>query len=486
MENLIITDSNVLAFYKENPHLDINHMNHIFIDILKQLSTNLSSKIDNAMTSQILTIVSDLKGELYKLNADISTKLLQLNDAKKDYINDMRLMFSHSELSTHEKINHILEKSNDALLTKTTLLMNDIIPKSNDKNYASIESCFKQFFQTIAEDTKALLKMNGGDKSDEIIENLDTQIQKMFSNIQTSLFNAIQSSESRTFGNIQQIHENMIVQKQVQENLSIELSAFLNKYKSNSSVKGNVSECELFSLLQKIVPQDFLVNCSSEACSCDIRLTRKDKRLSNILFENKDYTSSVTTDQVEKFERDLKIQQCHGIFVSQNSPIVYKENFHIDIIGNLIHLYIPNAGYDVEKIKLAINVVDSLAEKLNLSKSDASTDGGFEISMTQFENLKNEYCEFANKKSEMLDLIRSITKQLTDKLDAIEVPVLKKMTVGDTETKNLGTVCSLCNKFNAKNKASLGAHMKSCKLLNGDKKDTPPPNAVLFVPTNKK
>ena len=64
MENLTITDPTVLTFYKENPHLDINHMNHIFIDILKQLSTNLSSKIDNAMTSQILTIVSDLKGEL--------------------------------------------------------------------------------------------------------------------------------------------------------------------------------------------------------------------------------------------------------------------------------------------------------------------------------------------------------------------------------------------------------------------------------------
>lgn len=483
MENLTITDPTVLTFYKENPHLDINNMNHIFIDILKQLSTNLSSRIDNAMTSQILTIVSDLKGELYRLNADISTKLLQLNDAKKDYMNDMKLMFSHSELSTQEKINHILEKSNDALLAKTTVLINEIIPKSNDKNYASIESCFKQFFQTIAEDTKQLLKMASGDKSDDIIENIDIHIQKMFSNIQSSLFNAIQSSESRTFNNIQQIHENMILQKQVQESLSAELSTFLNKYKSNSSVKGNVSECELFSLLQKIVPQDFLVNCSAEACSCDIRLTRKDKRLPNILFENKDYTSSVTTEQVEKFERDLKIQRCHGIFVSQNSPIVYKENFHIDIIDNLIHLYIPNAGYDIEKIKLAINVVDSLSEKLNLAHSNS--DEGFEISMTQFENLKNEYCEFANKKSDMLDLIRSITKQLTDKLDAIEVPVLKKMTVGDTETKNLGIICSLCNKFNAKNKASLGAHMKHCRLVNGEKKDAPPSNPVLFVPTKR-
>jgi len=486
MENLTITDPTVLTFYKENPQLDINHMNHIFIDILKQLSTNLSSKIDNAMTSQILTIVSDLKGELYKLNADISTKLLQLNDAKKDYMNDMKHMFSHSELSTQEKIHHILEKSNDALLAKTTVLMNDIIPKSNDKNYASIESCFKQFFSTIAEDTKALLKMNGGDKSDEIVENLDIHIQKMFSNIQTSLFNAIQSSESRTFNNIQQIHENMILQKQIQESLSVELSTFLNKYKSNSSVKGSVSECELFSLLQKIVPQDFLVNCSTEACSCDIRLTRKDRRLPNILFENKDYTSSVTTEQVEKFERDLKIQRCHGIFVSQNSPIVYKDNFHIDIIDNLIHLYIPNAGYDIEKIKLAIHVVDSLAEKLNLAHTEATNDDSFEISITQFENLKNEYCVFANKKSDMLDLIKSITKQLTDKLEEIEVPVLKKMTVGDTETKNLGRVCSLCNKFNAKNKASLAAHMKHCKNVHSEKKETPPANAVLFVSTNKK
>ena len=481
MDSLTITDATVLAFYKENPQLDINHMNHIFIDILKQLSTNLSSKIDNAMTSQILTIVSDLKGELYKLNADISTKLLQLNDAKKDYINDIKLLFSHSELSTQEKINHILEKSNDALLAKTTVLMNDIIPKSNDKNYASIETCFKQFFTTIAEDTKTLLKMNGG--SDEIFENLDVQIQKMFSNIQASLFNAIQSSESRTFNNIQQIHENMILQKQIQEGLATELSTFLNKYKSNSSVKGSVSESELFSLLQKIVPQDYLVDCSTTPCSCDIRLNRKDKQLPTILFENKDYTTSVSTEQVEKFERDLKQQKCHGIFVSQNSPIVYKENFHIDIIGNLIHLYIPNARYDIEKIKLAINVVDSLAEKLNLHILNNDNDEIYELSVENFESIKSEYCSFIKKKCEMIDFIQSITKQLTDKLESIEFPVLKKLTIGDTETKNLGIVCTLCNKFNAKNKASLGAHMKHCRLVNAAKT---PPNAVLFVPTNKK
>lgn len=468
MESITISDKKIISFYKENPQLDINMMNHIFIDILKQLSTNLTSKMDNTMTSQILSIVSDLKGELYKINSDISTKLLQLNDAKKDYINDIKTLFSHSELSTQEKINHILEKSNDTLLAKTTVLMNEIIPKSHDKNYSSIETCIKQFFTTITEDTKLLLKMNSGDNSNGLIENIDKNINKMFSNIQQSLFNSIQSSESRTTSNIQQINDNILLQKKVQENLSGELNTFLNKYKSNSSVKGAISECELYSLLQKILPHDFLVNCSSEACACDIRLTRKDKRLPNILFENKDYSVSVNTDEIEKFERDLKLQRCHGIFISQNSPIAYKENFHIDIINNIIHLYIPNANYDIEKIKLAINIVDSLSEKLNLIVLDPDEEI-YEISIDDFENLKKEYCEFANKKIEMMDLIKMITKQLVDKLEGIQLPILKKLTVGNTETKNMGIICSLCNKFNAKNKASLGAHIKHCRLVNEDK-----------------
>ena len=178
MENIIIKDKKIIAFYNENPHLDIENINHIFIDILKQLSTNLSSKMDNTMTSQILSIVSDLKGELYKINADISTKLLQMNDAKKEYINDIKTLFSHAELSTQEKINHILEKSNDTLLAKTTLLMSDIIPKSHEKNYGNIENCIKRFFNTITEDTKQLLKMNGVDKSGDLVENIDKNIGK--------------------------------------------------------------------------------------------------------------------------------------------------------------------------------------------------------------------------------------------------------------------------------------------------------------------
>ena len=477
MENLIITDKTVITFYKENPHLDVNSINHIFIDILKQLSTNLSSKIDSTMTTQILSIVSELKGELYKLNSDISTKLLKMNEVKRDYMNDIKELLSHSELSTHDKINNILDKSNEALLNKTTLLMSEIIPKSNDKNYASIEGCIKQFFGNISEDTKALLKMNSGDKSEGLMDDIDKNINKMFSNIQTCLFNAIQASEARTSSSIQQIHENIVNQKKIQESLSGELVVFLNKYKNNSSIKGAVSENELYSLLQHAFPIDYVRNTSAETASCDFCLTRKDKTLPTIYFENKDYTATVDSSEVEKFQRDLKERKSHGIFISQHSPIVFKSNFQIDFIENRIHLYIPNAEYDMEKIKLAVSLIDSLSIKLNLMITEAD-DECYELSLDDYDSLKQEYLDFAQKKLDMLEFIKTITRQLITKLEAIEMPTFKKVTIGNTTATNSGYVCDICHTFYGKNKGSLAAHQKACRSKHSESS-----TANIFVKT---
>jgi hypothetical protein len=51
--------------------------------------------------------------------ADIITKL---HDSKKEYIEDVKLLLANSEFSNQEKINHLFDKSNDNLLSKTTLL----------------------------------------------------------------------------------------------------------------------------------------------------------------------------------------------------------------------------------------------------------------------------------------------------------------------------------------------------------------------------
>jgi hypothetical protein len=127
------------------------------------------------------------------------------------------------------------------------------------------------------------------------------------------------------------------------------LNIFLNKYKYNSTIKGSVSESELYSILQKIFHSDEIIDCRGETASCDYEVRRLNDKKPTILFENKDYSRSTTTDEVLKFQRDLKNRNHHGIMISQNSPITFKELFQIDIIDGLIHLYLPNLQYNEEK-----------------------------------------------------------------------------------------------------------------------------------------
>jgi hypothetical protein len=265
--------------------------------------------------------------------------------------------------STNEKlystIYSTIEKNNDHLLSKIKTTIDEIIPKSQENSYLQIEGCIKNSFSMISQDTKNLLDIAKTNKDDTIIknfiDNIDTHLTQMFSTIQQPIFNSIKTSEERTTNGLQQIKENMILQHSIQETLKNEMQDFLNKYKNSSQFKGNVAEIELQHMLLSIMPSDEIVRVSNDTATCDLKVNRKDNSKPNILFESKNYTNrSVTTAEVKKFERDVQLQNIHGIFISQESPITFKENFQIDIINGLIHVYIPNANYQVEKIKIAI------------------------------------------------------------------------------------------------------------------------------------
>jgi len=193
-ENIIVSDPTILSFYKSNPNLDFISMNHIFIDILKSLSTNLSSTITSTINSKILNLVNDIHSNL---KTDI---ILKLHEFKKEYIEDVKSILSNNTLSTHEKINNIIERNNDSLLAKTTLIVNDVIPKSQDKNYIQIENCIKSFCQTISQDTTKILEMTNKDenKIHSVVENIEIKMNSLFSTIQQPIFSYIKSSEDRT------------------------------------------------------------------------------------------------------------------------------------------------------------------------------------------------------------------------------------------------------------------------------------------------
>ena len=457
-----ITDETILAFYRENNNLDFVAMNHIFIDILKSLSSNLSSTINNTINSKVLSMVTDIHTNLNSIKSDV---IIKLGESKKEYIEDIKTILQNNSLTTNKEISSLIERNNDNLLAKTTLIVNDVIPKSQDKNYIQIENCIKSFCSAITHDTNKLLELTNKDDSraDSIIKDIESQFSKMIVTIQQPIFSFIQSSEERTNLGIQNVKDNLITQQTVSQKLNSELNDFLNKYKNNSSSKGNISEAELYYMLQSLMPSDEIIKVNSDTATCDLKVIRMDKNKPSILFENKDYSRSATTDEVKKFERDLQTQKLHGIFISQKSPITYKNNFQIDIINGIIHIYIPNAEYDTNKIKIAIDVIDSLAIKLKLIEN--SNDDDYYINKEDMEDIIEEYKNFVTQKLQMIDTIKLLTKQLIDKLEDIQLPKLKKlfMKFGNIENDN-DFKCTICNAWAGKSKSSLGAHIRSCKL----------------------
>jgi hypothetical protein len=87
MENnsITITDETIVSYYRENPNINIVTMNHIFIDILKNLSINLSNTVNSTINSKILSIVSDIDKNINTFKSDIIMNFNEkLNQTKKE------------------------------------------------------------------------------------------------------------------------------------------------------------------------------------------------------------------------------------------------------------------------------------------------------------------------------------------------------------------------------------------------------------------
>jgi hypothetical protein len=129
----------------------------------------------------------------------------------------------------------------------------------------------------------------------------------------------------------------------------------------------------------------------------------------------------------------------------------------------LIHIYIPNAKYDVEQLKTAIDIIDNLSSKLQLIQN-ANQNNSYSIEQTDIDELADEYRIFGIHKITMQETIKTMNKQLLENLEEIQFPKIKKilMKFGNIENDN-DFKCIYCNIWSGKNRASLAAHTRNCK-----------------------
>lgn len=508
-KSITITNAKIVDFYVQNPHLDCEQMNLLFIDILNSLSTDLTKTIENSKFGELRQAIGNLKEEVHTI--------------KKEYTQEVQSALKTNSLESIDKVTSMLERNTSSLMDKTSNMLNEIIPKAQYGQQKHVEAVMKEFHDSISADTKRLLETNNTEErnADKLIEGLDNRFANLINQIQQPLLTSISATEERIKGDlrlqepllnfinateekmirdgesiqkiensindkIDQVHEPLmkfiaareermktelgsmrestIIQAKEQEKMAKEVAEFLNKYKNSTTTKGAISENMLYEILQNIFPCDEIVDCRSMTASGDFIVNRQDTTLPSILIENKDYKANVDTREVTKFERDVRERKCHGVFLSQSSPITFKGLYQIDIIDGLIHVYVPNAGFNKDKIQIAVQIIDHLSPALVASKGEHK-DTDTMVSLDEIERIAEEYRKFSTKRAEMIDFIKNTHNTMLSNMEEFVLPSLQSLLVSiGKAVPDDPLTCKYCRCFKGKSKASLAAHVKRCKF----------------------
>jgi len=181
------------------------------------------------------------------------------------------------------------------------------------------------------------------------------------------------------------------------------------KTEENSSIKGKNSENAMLQNLNILFPKNVIEDTHKEPGKGDFIMT--DMEDVKILLENKDYKLSVPKKEIDKFERDIIINPdiVAGIFMSNKSGISKKNDFQIDIIQNKPVCYLHYTDKNIDKIKIAYDVIKAVINSgIDLSNKET------------IDNLNKLSSEIKKKMTKCRTLIEKFSKNMLETILDIE------------------------------------------------------------------
>lgn len=473
---ITITNNKIIKYFNEHKEIDPENSFLLFIEILEKFGDNIFENMSSSLNKQILEglnentrALTNLQENVNKMNKEITSSLfIKMIEIKKEYLEDTKSIIL---TNSNEKIATLLEKSNTQLIDKTNMLLNDIVPKSNEANFSHLNEKINNFHTLLKEETEKISQKasdNGQNNTKQYFDTFETNfnhiLSTFYTNLQHPLHMYINTSEERISKNINNItdltKENMITQTK----LYTEMNDFLNKYKV-SNYKGSFNENQLKLLLNTMFPTGEIINTTGQKSSGDFILKRPHKE--NIMFENKDYFENVYNSEITKFIFDAENIKSHSIFLSQHSGISGKSNYQIDHHKGNILIYVHNVDYSREKIQLAVDIIDNLSLKLEEFKGE---DNDTHINKEILESINIEYQDFALKKDSLIGLTKEFSKKSLIQIEEMKFPSLENYlsnhfasALKNSTKLNNQYVCDICQKYVCSTKKSLSAHQRGCK-----------------------
>lgn len=478
--SLICNNKKVIDFYKNNPNLDFETMNLLFVSIMENLTQDMNSSLNNNIAMQVLNNIQGLQTQIKFVSENITKlqtdTLLSFNskfsEFKKEYIDDVKMILNNNSINTIDRLTPLIKDHNSSLVDKTLLMLNDIVPKHNEYLSKQLKEIMITFNSSIAEETNKLLKSNiNNDSLNDFIDKLEHKFLNVQTNTQQLLNAIITSTEHRLDTRINEIKTSTEQHIQDIKNISSSNQSSQNILQNNvsellkkmeiSSIKGKCSENILFNILQSLYLTAQIDIVGEQKETGDFMLTRKNKP--TILIENKNWNKNVVQDEVKKFIRDVETQNCCGLFLSQNFGIANKENFEINIHNGNVLLYVHEVNNDAEKIKIAIDIIDNF--KLKLDEIVINNGDGYNIDKEVLDEINKEYQLFATQKLLQIKTVKDFSAKMVKQLEELSFPCLEQFLSTKYAFSSSKYVCEFCE-YVAKNQSAMSAHKRGCKGKN--------------------
>jgi hypothetical protein len=273
------------------------------------------------------------------------------------------------------------------------------------------------------------------------------------------LFNLALESNQPIKQKDESIHENPTLVNFHTNNINNDTGNELIYLPPKHLISGEDSEDKVELILNKLNPFDEVIPNTDENIFCDFIILKKESP--NINIQTKNTKTNIKIGEIDYFVKSCKETKCNGILMSQHTRITGKNNFEIDIIDSNIIVFIHCVEHSEEKIKLGLDIIDQVYNKIKFLNM------GNEITISKeiLNEINKEYHVFISQKDDLNKSIKDCQVKLLNQLDDIKFNNLNKYlsTKFFTADKIGIHKCNLCNLYTSNTLKGMAAHKRGCK-----------------------
>jgi hypothetical protein len=164
-------------FYNNHPSLNFETTNILFMDVLEKFLQDANSSLSTNITAQLVEQIQRLQLQVVSITDNLSrtqneTALnfnYKLSEFKKEYIEEVKVILTNN---LAEKVAPLLKEQNAMMLDKTHLLINSLLPKTQDETSAkqindsmkTLQTSFLDFKREYIDDMKMIMTNNVAEK----------------------------------------------------------------------------------------------------------------------------------------------------------------------------------------------------------------------------------------------------------------------------------------------------------------------------------